>query len=354
VAYGLDLIVQPRLEPRQSLAADRYLLREVSDPTRPPGGALRVYDLAGDVLSLGRYHLAPPPVAAAASVMRRHSGGRASACGAGFVGVSLVLPHRSALVAPEPLALAPEQVMNRYVRGILQGLKLAGAAAFYPGRDLVTLEQRMLGLVSFEVDHAGALLFEAVIADDGDFARLPVLLDAADPGGVVRAAMLTPADAASLAAVRGQTLGTAAMAELLRQGYEERLGVTFTERRFTADEMRAIDTIAARELADETWLQARAPRADLDRRATTAGQLGALEVHLALGDGRIRELVLAGDFLANSPAVARLERELRGAPAEATAIEAVVAEVLSAPGNFVLGLGAPGVLAATIVRAVAS
>ena len=41
----LDLIVQPALSPRESLAADRRLLDEA-----PAGqGALRVYALAGDV-----------------------------------------------------------------------------------------------------------------------------------------------------------------------------------------------------------------------------------------------------------------------------------------------------------------
>src|SRR5439155_1013200 len=172
------------------------------------------------------------------------SGGRAFPAGEGFLGLSLVLSHRSAIVGDDPFALAPEQVMNRYVRGILEGLRLVGVAAFYPGRDLVTVDGRPLGLVAFEVDRAGALLFEAIVANGRDPSVLPGLLD---------------------------------------------------------------------------------------------------------GD-RIREIVFAGDFIANSPAIERLEGELRGAPAEAGAVEAVTRAIFGRPENFLLGAGPLRTVADAVAR----
>jgi hypothetical protein len=53
--------------------------------------------------------------------------------GDGFVGLSLVLPHRSALAAADPLALAPEQVMNRCVRGVLRACELERRPRVLPG-----------------------------------------------------------------------------------------------------------------------------------------------------------------------------------------------------------------------------
>src|SRR5690242_17925130 len=160
VPATLDLIVQPGLSPRESLAVDRQLL----DAAPSGRGALRVYTLAGEALALGRYHVAPePPAGSGVQLWRRCSGGRAMPWGEGFVGMSLVLPHRSALVADDPLALAPDQIMNRCVRGVLELCESSGVAALYPGRDLLTVERRMLALVSFEVAATGALLFEAVI-----------------------------------------------------------------------------------------------------------------------------------------------------------------------------------------------
>ena len=337
----LDLIVQPALSPRESLAADRRLLDEA-----PAGqGALRVYALAGEVLSLGRYHLTPEPLAGCAvTLWRRHSGGRAMPWGEGFVGLSLVLPHRAALVASDPLALAPEQVMNRYVRGILEACDLSGVPALYPGRDVITVQRRILALVSFEVEASGALVFEAVIASGRDFSALPGLLDRADPGGVVKAGMLTGEDTTSLARQLGRALDAAEVADRLRRGYERRLGVSFRERTLALD----ADLDAA------GWLAQRRLHPHLDRHASVATQLGVLEAHLALAGGRIEEAMLAGDFIANSPAIERLERALRGCPAEPAAVEAMVAGVFAEPENFILGVGPLRTVSETIARALAT
>ena len=50
-------------------------------------------------------------------------------------------------------------------RGILEGCKLAGVPAFYPGRDFITVNRRVFAWVSFEVEPSGVLLFEAIIAN---------------------------------------------------------------------------------------------------------------------------------------------------------------------------------------------
>jgi lipoate-protein ligase A len=328
VPQTLDLIVQPGLAPHRSLAADEALLGELRAGSREGAGTLRVYDLVGDVLALGRYHLAPgdSPVGGV-TLWRRRSGGRVMPWGDGFVGVSLVLPHRSALVAAEPLALRPEQVLNRYVRGLLGACDVSGVAAFYPGLDVVTVDRRIVALVSFEVDVAGALVFEAVIANTRDFSRLPALLDRADPCGVVKAAMLTADDTTSLARAVGRELATEEVADRLRRGYERRLDVRFTER--TAPPDVPFD--------EAGWLRARTPRRDRDRHGSVATRLGVLEAHFALDGGRLRDVVLAGDFIAGSATVERLERRLDGRPAERGAIDAVVDEVLAEPGSFVLG-----------------
>ena len=336
--HPLDLIVQTGLSPEESLAADRLLLDEVARPSRECSGALRVYDLAGDVLCLGRYHLAPERSPPGIGVWRRHSGGRAMPWGAGFVGLSLALPHRSALVAPDPLALAPEQVLNRYVRGILAACELIGMPSFYPGRDLVTSDHRMLAMVSFEIEPSGALLFQAVIADDRDFSVLPALLDRADPAGVIKGGMVHPDEATCLAARLGHALGAAALAERVRRGYEERLGVHFNERALAVS--TAFDA--------RGWLGQRRRRTGLDRHVQLTGQLGVVELFYALEDTRIREVLVTGDLIASSSTVERLEAELRGCAAERAAVETVVTRVLAEPTSVLLGLGPPRAVAEAI------
>jgi lipoate-protein ligase A len=343
-----DLIVQAAVAPRASLAADRHLLEEVRASR---AGVLRIYQLEGSVLALGRYHMAPDRLSGSGvQLMRRHSGGRAVPAGTGFTGISLVLPHRSALVGDDPLALAPAQVLNRCVRGILEACKLAGVAAFYPGRDTITVNGRIVAFVSFEVDAHGGCLFEAYLAVNRDPSCLPHLLDRVDPGGAVPAVMLTEAETTSLARELGRDVTGQELVDLLSRGYASRLDVELRPRTFTEAERRALEVTGWREFADDAWLAARR-RGDLDRHASTRGQLGVIEAHLKRVGDRIGTITLAGDFIANSPAIATLQTALGGVAPHA--VDDVVEGIFADPANFVLGIGPPRTLTETIVKALA-
>jgi lipoate-protein ligase A len=353
----VELIVESGLDVRENLARDRFLLAEAAARTRSSDGVLRVYELGGDVLSLGRYHLVPRTCAAGEPrLLRRHSGGRVWAAGAGFLGVALTLPHRSALVARDaPLALDPSQVMNRCVRGLLAALEHAGVPAVYTGRDQVTARRRVLGCVAFEVDAGGALLFEAAIGNARDASILPAWLDAADPAGVVRAEMLGASDVTSVARERGRGLALGEAADALVAGYAARSAVRFESRALDPGERAAVARLADDALGDARWLAPRAPRPEL-RRASTTTQLGAFEAHVALDDGTLCEVLLAGDFLADSPGVERLEQALRGCRPTVEAVETRASAVLAEPGHFLLGLGvSPArVVAETVAHAAAA
>jgi lipoate-protein ligase A len=346
VPQSIDLVVQRRVPPAERLAADRRLLSEMIDPGRTSSGVLRVEELCGSVLSLGRYHFLPEGGAGPTAIARRLSGGRAVPAGDGFVGVSLVLPHRSALLATDPFALTPAQVMNRYVRGILEGCKLAGVAAFYPGLDAITVGGRTLGLVSFEVDAHGALLFESILAVGDDFSRLPALLDAVDPSGTVAARLQTPDETTSLACELGRAPSLDELAAWIRQGYEARLDVRCVERSLDAAMCAAAD--------DRAWLETRRRRPTLARRGSVASLLGVFEAHFALADDRIEDLVFTGDFLADSAGIARLEAALRGCAAERVALERIVHAVYADPRHFILGIGPVTTVVDAILRGVPS
>ena len=333
----LALILESSTTPSASRSIDRALLARATVEGR---GTLRVSRFAGDVLGLGRWHLAPRG-APGVELHRRLSGGRATATGAGFVQVSLTLPHRSALVSGDPLALAPEQVLNRAVRGVLGGLEAGGLPALYPGRDLLTVAGRPLAVLGFEVDATGATLVETVLAVERDQSLLPALLDRADPDGIVAAPMTLPNDVTSVARALGRAPSFDELVTWIRHGYETRLGIAFTA-----------DAPPAAGDGDGAFVQSRARRSDLDRRARTSTMLGVFEAHCALDDaGRLREVMLAGDLLAPSRTVTRLEEAMRGCPAVVDRVMAVIDHVVRAPGDFVLGVGPLRTIAETIVEA---
>jgi hypothetical protein len=335
----LGLIVEPTTTTAAGRDADRCLMALAVERGR---GSLRVSRVAGDVLALGRYHLAP---AGAPDVIldRRLSGGRAAASGSGFVTLSLALPHRSALVSDDPRALTPEQVLNRALRGLLGGLEAGGIAAIYPGRDTVTAGRRPLAVVGFEVEGTGATLIDAVLAVERDQSLLPHLLDRADPDGVVGAQIMLPDDVTSVTRELGHEPGFDELVAWLRRGYETRLGVRFVEE----------ESPRSQRDGTESAVRARALRAHLDRRAVTATILGQLEAHSALAaDGTLAEVMLAGDILAPSHTIERLERSLRGCRPLVEDLHDVIAGVVRPPDEFILGVGSLRTVAETIARSV--
>jgi lipoate-protein ligase A len=285
--------------------------------------------------------------------VRRLTGGRALALGDGYVGISLLLPHRSALFADDPLALAPFQVPNRYVRGLLRALKGFGLAAFYPGRDLVTVNRRPIAAVSFETDDEGRLLFEAVLALDRPLGAVVQLLDRWDAGGVIKADLLALETGTCLRDEIGEHLSVHDIAPMIRDAYAEQYGIAVEDSPLSSLETQAIGASASRD--GRAWIYSRQPRPDLPLTASSGIQTGVLEAHFALEQERfIKEIVFSGDFIANSPAVAALEYRLRLCPAERGAIARVVDSVFEDPANYLLGIGRLRTVADTIVKALPS
>jgi hypothetical protein len=353
----VEVIAQPELDPGGSHALDVALLARAA--AQAQRAWLRVYSLACDVLSLGRYHVAPAGhPQGAVIVQRRLGGGRVLPLGHGFVVVSLTLPHRSALVGDEPLALRPEQVLNRCVRALLAALRGLGVDAFYPGRDRITVGRRMLGCVSLECDATGATVFEAVLAVDGDWLALPRLIAAVDADGVIAAQILDAEDVTTLSA-HGRTPSVPQLAHLLASAYEQQ----FQLRTIAVDEppggRRAVaagaaglgETTPNAERQAAQWLASRRLRPQLNRHGIAWEQLGVFEVYLEAHDGNIVDLLLAGDFIADSPSVARLEQTLRGCPLEREALTAAVAAVYADPRSFLLGVASLQTVVDTILSA---
>lgn len=322
----VEVLVQAHSTPALCHAADRALLRHA--PERGVA-TLHVYDLRDAAVGLGRYHLAPATPPPAGLLHRRHSGGRLAPLGAGFVGFSLVLPHRSWLVADDALALRPEQVLNRCSRGLLAALRALGVDAFYPGRDAITVARRQLGQVGLAVERGGAAVFEAWLAVDGDWSALPALLETVDAAHSLAAAIVAPQDVTALAHHGLAGLALDRWADALAAAYAREFGLV-------PRPARPPDTAGGRD--HDGWIAARRRRAELTRCGVAWGQLGVLDAYLATDDERIAAVLLAGDFLAAAASVEDIEQRLRGCAMHRAAIDAVVDAVCADPHGFLLGV----------------
>lgn len=301
------------------------------------------YALPGDVLSLGRYHVVPPAPAGDVRLARRLGGGRVAPAGEGFVGIALALPHGAALVADDASALAPEQVLNRCVRGLLGALESLGVAAHYPGRDRVTVGGRTIAALAFETEPDGATLVEASLAVGRSFAEVSTIADRADPTGVVPLDLVLPEQATSVAETTGTMPSADELAAVLAAGYAARLGLDVT----------VASDAPPRSVSDPAWIDAGRLAPHLDRHGLAREMLGVVEVWASRrGDG-VGDVRICGDLIAPSETVAALEAAFRDAPLERDGLRARAAAVLASPGAFLLGVRDPNVVADLVWEACA-
>lgn len=309
----------------------------VAEAVRSGCAWLRVYTVPGDAISLGRFHPVAPSLQTGGpvEVVGRLTGGRIVPLGAGYLGVALALPHRAALVGDDPGALAPEQALNRCVRGVMGACDAIGFGTYYPGRDLLTHQGRPFAIVTLTVEPDGGTLFEAVVSVERDLAQLPFLLDRVDPEGTLRATFWTPADVTSVAAGATRVPPAAELAHGIAAAYAKTFGMT-------------LESASSSAAPPAPASPRRSVPPHLDRRHSASIMLGVLEVHARIVDGRFDEVFLTGDLIAPIATVCAIESALRGVAATTPAVTQVLTDVLAEPAHFLLGAGPTADLAAAI------
>ena len=334
----LDVIVAPALAPHALLGIELHLLEKVVTRETPP--VALIYTSSGRYISIGRYHLyAGTAEKRGIGAYRRLTGGRVAGAGEGWVGLALILPSRTALLKEDAARLKPDQIMNRYARGLLAGLRSVGLDCFYPGRDAITFERRELAMCSFETDTSGAMLFEAMLAVNRGMENLIQDLELIDPQGALPCRMYDSESATTLARELKREVAFDELADAITAGYESILGES--RRR----ELSAIEKADAerrgRELAASGWLNDRiALQAGTIKKNRIAAQLGAIEATATLeSDGTISAVTLSGDFIANSSGLAELENEVRGKRLDLGTVSHAVTKVFGQGGNYFLGAG---------------
>jgi lipoate-protein ligase A len=332
----LDVILAPALGPDDVVGLELHFLDAVAARQTPP--VLLIYSSPGRCVSIGRYHLYRGGTERdGINVTRRLTGGRVVGAGQGWLSLALILPTRTALLKEDATRLKPDQIMNRYARGLLSAMRTLGIDCFYPGRDAITFEQREIAMCTFETDAAGAMLFEATVALNRGMEELVHDLERIDPDGALSCRMYDAASATKMVRELARDISFDELAGAIASGYENSLAET--RRRDLTPLESSQAQHRGRALAASNWLQRTAGDSPTLKNRI-ASQLGAIEAAVALNSERtIESALLSGDFIANSPAVAELESELRGRPLDLASVSQAVTKVFGRDGNFFLGAG---------------
>jgi hypothetical protein len=140
-----------------------------------PAVVLGALQRAGRVIDVAACATAGTPV------LRRATTGTAAYIGRRAIVWTLALPHVAAL---HPDA-TPRTLLNRNVRGFLQGLSRGGAPARYFGREWIAIDHRPAALLGFEALPDGRILIEVFAGLDASIA-LPASLCADEERAVDR------------------------------------------------------------------------------------------------------------------------------------------------------------------------
>lgn len=297
------------------------------DPTL--SATLYAAELTGAAAVLGAYQHAPHALSAGhdLEVLRRTTGGASVWGGTGVLYVALALRDASALIA-----CPPGKILNRYVRGLLNGLRALGLPAHYFGRDFVSLDAEPVAYVAWEEHPFGSVRLEAFIGHARTFA-LPQELSAYPTPEEPRfrgRALTTLIERSS------RPLDPRATLEAIGHGHVRAFGAqlegsfdssVLTDEQLARATILAASTDQGEELPGLHWS---APHEEV---------IGFVGAGVALdASGRIRAVRLRGDFFMSSSVASELEERLVGSAPTADAFAQALDDVLAARVGLIEGV----------------
>jgi lipoate-protein ligase A len=333
----LQVIALPRCPVARFVQVGRGLLARMGQPDAQP--ALVVAELTGQSLLLGRFQRRNSALESARSntetsfeVLRRNGGGRTLLVGEGTAGVLLAVPEMGSLLdAP----IAPEKVLNRYVRGLLAGLTRLGVprGANYFGRDFISAQQQQVAVISQD-NSARAALFEAVVAVDKTL-EVPKEQIGYPEHGDPRA--YGPPHV-TLSNLCGRSISFESFADAVAQGYSSVHGA-----------------LVAR---NDSLTLVEGERLPVDEDEAGWSDSGSADIAIGFAEGLVRhrddrvlEARLRGDFIAPAFAIEGLEKSLAGEVLDFEALGRKVDAAFHQPGACLYGVRELRVFADAVLAA---
>jgi hypothetical protein len=317
------LYIEENVEPAAALERGEALYRSLDTdyPVAMYGATLR-----GDAWVLGAHQLASqvlpqPGTGANAPVpVRRASGGVSVRAGEGIAYVALGLRDRSALM-PCPKG----RILNRNVRGALQGLRLCGIVAHYFGRDFLSVDARPAAYVGWAARSDGRVLLEFFLSERNScFIPSSELSYPAREDDPFRGKRPWTLHEAQIAAGAREQVSSRRLLEHMAEGYRKGFGAAFELSPLPVD-----------------WqLQPSAAQAQGDPEAAALHwshpieeAIGFISAGVALdGAGKLARVRMCGDFFADDGCNVTLERMLIGVEPTADHIGRAVDAAYGATG----------------------
>jgi len=334
--------------PGHCLASTAYMMEAVGKGRTQGAPFLKLSLPAGEAVVLGRYQNAETSVhrrvcaARELPLLRRLSGGTTALLGADRLYLALVLPDRAS-----PLECEPRQFLQRYGAGLIRGLVQAGLKARYFGKDLVSVEDRPLGVMSFELAPDGTALLEAIVG-----LRRPWCPDKELSAYPPRSKDDSATGGPTLVAEELSDLKNDRLVEGIQEAVLDLLDLQLEPREFSPLEQERIRSLAHRvEVPTEPSEPLPQYLKPLTSRPIEEA-IGFVEATVRLTQGRfLRDVSIYGDFMADSGGMEELEDRLKMVPVKRRPVALVIDDVLGAPEHVIMGIRRLGSILEAILDA---
>ena len=300
-----QLFLEPEdIAVHSALSRGAALLGACSDlPHAPQAAPVALYlaALSGEALVLGRHQLSSQVLAGRSGVpvCRRATGGTAVRAGSGVLYAALALADRSSL-----MSCPPGRLLNRNVRGMLTGLRLAGAKANYFGRDFLSFGAQPAVYAGWDaLEHPSAGTGTVLLEFFFSHTRSCFVSDA-ELSYPARQEPALRGQAPMTLQEAGVDMPLPQLFEQLAQGHAKSYGVDWQTGNAASITPHPNEPPSADDVADARRLSWSTPREEA---------IGFVSAGLALdGAGKVAAIRVAGDFFAHRGCMATLERVLLG------------------------------------------
>lgn len=329
-------LVEERPSASWSSAANAFFLESISAGGMP---VVRLFDFASPVCLLGRYQAADVELDAAlcerngVEVGRRLSGGKLLRLGPQAVGIAVILP---APARARQAARSPQEWLDRVRSEVLAAMNSSGLPVAPEGRQqAVFTAKEPSGEVKYPVasfgllvSDTGALLIETFIITRTSTPSLSMNRRAemesigdfwGDPGAMP----LTLQQALDSLDRPAFLSGLARALERILEGQPD-------AKPYSGSERETVLQLEREKYATSEWRFARSSPTGVNGVVTALTRSGALRAAVEIREGRIWDLVLAGEFRMPEKTLGRLERSLKGESAQRDRISRVIHRVLDA------------------------
>ncbi len=339
------------------LATDEYLV-DTYIPARSDYGhgcILRLYTYRDHCVVLGRFQDAGSEVnlteckRLGVEVNRRITGGGTIIMGRNQLGVAIIIPPGGANGSSSPqricrrheynnVPFSTRKIFEDYARGIIEALSLLGIQSeFRPKNDVLVKGKKIAGLAAC-VQENGNTLFHASILLDIDTRLMASVLKI--PFEKISDKEITEVED-RLTTVNRECGGRVTIDNLkrfLKIGFENVFQMNLHNVPSTDSEISGIKTLERKRYLTDEWVYQKSLISSETTAVRKKTKAGMINVHMAVMNNIIKDIIITGDFFSTTEFVSTLERRLRWKAIDREVIAKVIKGTWSFSPDSISGL----------------